>query len=90
MEGKVGAAFSTSAYETGGKEMTIISIICALLVFGMIIVGDPMKATGHFGVGSVGLPNLEEEEYAFKLGARVAKNTLILLLIFFFFERTGY
>jgi NAD(P)H dehydrogenase (quinone) len=56
MEGKVGAVFATSGDPTGGKETTMISIIQALLIYGMIIVGDPMSATGHYGVGCVGAP----------------------------------
>ncbi|MGD8881900.1 MAG: NAD(P)H-dependent oxidoreductase [Desulfobacterales bacterium] len=45
MENKVGAAFSTSGDASGGKETTMMSIIQALLIYGMIIVGDPMSAT---------------------------------------------
>ncbi|MCD4717478.1 MAG: NAD(P)H-dependent oxidoreductase, partial [Desulfobacterales bacterium] len=50
MEGKVGATFATSGDPTGGKETTMMSIIQALLIYGMVIVGDPMSATGHYGV----------------------------------------
>ena len=49
MENKVGAAFSTAGDASGGKETTIMSIIQALLIYGMIIVGDPLSATGHYG-----------------------------------------
>jgi NAD(P)H dehydrogenase (quinone) len=49
MENKVGAAFSTSGDASGGKETTMMSIIQALLIYGLIIVGDPMSATGHQG-----------------------------------------
>jgi NAD(P)H dehydrogenase (quinone) len=42
MGDKVGAAFATSGDPTGGKETTIISIIQALMIYGMIIVGDPL------------------------------------------------
>ena len=47
MEGKVGAAFATSGDPSGGKETTMISIIQALLIYGMVVVGDPISATGH-------------------------------------------
>ena len=50
MENKIGAAFATSGDPSGGKETTMISIIQAMLIYGMIIVGDPFSATGHFGV----------------------------------------
>ena len=73
MEGKVGAAFSTSADPSGGKETTMISILQALLIYGMVIVGDPLSATGHYGVSCVGAPDQGSEENARKLGQRVAE-----------------
>jgi NAD(P)H dehydrogenase (quinone) len=73
MEGKVGAAFATSGDPTGGKETTMMSIIQALLIYGMVIVGDPMSATGHYGVGCVGAPDPASEENGMKLGRRVAE-----------------
>ncbi|MFN3534096.1 MAG: flavodoxin family protein [Desulfatiglandales bacterium] len=72
MEGKVGAAFATSGDPTGGKETTIFSIIQALMIYGMIIVGDPMSATGHYGVGCVGRPDEVAKANGRKLGERVA------------------
>ena len=72
MEGKVGAAFATSADPTGGKETTMMSIIQAMLIYGMVVVGDPMSATGHFGVACVGAPDGKTEENGMKLGQRVA------------------
>jgi NAD(P)H dehydrogenase (quinone) len=73
MEDKVGAAFATGGHPTGGKETTIISILQCMLVYGMIIVGDPMSASGHYGVGCVGQPDQTSEDYGFKLGVRVAE-----------------
>ena len=72
MEGKVGAVFATSGHPTGGKETTMFSIIQALMIYGMIIVGDPMSATGHYGVACSGEPDQESLENGRKLGARVA------------------
>lgn len=40
MEDKIGAAFATSGDASGGKETTLLSIIQAMLISGMIIVGD--------------------------------------------------
>jgi NAD(P)H dehydrogenase (quinone) len=76
MEGKVGAAFSTSGDPTGGKETTMMSIIQALLIYGMIITGDPMSATGHYGTACVGAPDDVAKKNAVKLGQRVAELTL--------------
>jgi NAD(P)H dehydrogenase (quinone) len=73
MENKVGAAFATSGDPSGGKETTIISIVQCLLIYGMIVVGDPMDATGHYGVACVGAPDEKISENGRKLGRRVAE-----------------
>ncbi|MBW1903056.1 MAG: NAD(P)H-dependent oxidoreductase [Deltaproteobacteria bacterium] len=73
MENKVGAAFATSGDPTGGKETTMMSIIQVMLIYGMIIVGDPMSATGHYGVACVGAPDKGIGENGIKLGRRVAE-----------------
>lgn len=72
MEDKIGAAFATSADPSGGKETTIFSIIQAMLIYGMIVVGDPLDATGHYGVSCIGAPDRETASNAAKLGKRVA------------------
>ena len=72
MENKVGAAFATSADPSGGKETTMISILQALLIYGMIVVGDPIDATGHYGVSCLGAPDAAASENGRKLGKRVA------------------
>ena len=73
MENKVGAAFATAGDATGGKETTIFSIIQALMIYGMIIVGDPLAATGHYGTACVGAPDDTTRENARRLGERVAR-----------------
>ncbi len=73
MEDKVGAAFTTSGDPTGGKETTLISIIQCMMIYGMIIAGDPMSATGHYGTACVGIPDTDTIENAKKLGQRVAE-----------------
>ncbi|MDH3565890.1 MAG: NAD(P)H-dependent oxidoreductase [Desulfobacteraceae bacterium] len=73
MEGKIGAAFATSADPSGGKETTMMSIIKVMLIYGMVIVGDPMSATGHFGTSCVGSPDSGTLENGMKLGQRVAE-----------------
>ena len=72
MGDKIGAAFATSGDSSGGKETTIISIIEAMLIYGMIIVGDPLDATGHYGVSCTGAPDTKTSQNAIKLGRRVA------------------
>lgn len=73
MENKIGAAFTTSGDPSGGKETTMMSIIQALMIYGMVIVGDPMSATGHYGVSCVGVPDEDAEKNGIKLGQRVAE-----------------
>lgn len=72
MEDKVGAAFASGGHHTGGKETTIISILQCLLIYGMVVVGDPLSASGHYGVGCLGAPDEAALSDAHKLGARVA------------------
>jgi NAD(P)H dehydrogenase (quinone) len=72
MGDKVGAAFATSGDATGGKETTMMSIVQAFLIYGMIVVGDPLDATGHFGVACTGAPDEKTLGNARKLGRRVA------------------
>ena len=73
MENKVGAAFATSGDPSGGKETTLLSIIQAMLISGMIIVGDPLDATGHYGTSCVGEPDGTTSANGRKLGKRVAE-----------------
>jgi len=69
---KVGAAFATSGDPSGGKETTMFSILQALIILGMVVVGDPMDATGHYGVSCAGVPDERVLKNASKLGKRVA------------------
>jgi NAD(P)H dehydrogenase (quinone) len=45
--GKVGAAFTSSATQHGGNETTLFSIIANLLHFGMVVVGLPYSHQGQ-------------------------------------------
>lgn len=72
MGNKVGAAFATSGDMSGGKETTMMSIIQAFLIYGMIVVGDPLDATGHYGVSCIGAPDEKTAINGKKLGKRVA------------------
>ncbi len=73
MENKVAAAFATGGDASGGKETTMMSIIQCFLIYGMVVVGDPMDATGHYGVACAGAPDKTAMENANKLGRRVAE-----------------
>jgi NAD(P)H dehydrogenase (quinone) len=53
LNGKIGAAFSSSASQHGGNEMTLISIIATLMHLGMIIVGLPYSHQAQLNVDEV-------------------------------------
>ncbi len=53
----------------------MMSIIQCLMIYGMIIVGDPMEATGHYGTACSGAPDADALDNAKKLGGRVAEVT---------------
>ena len=73
MGDKVGAAFATGGDHTGGKETTLLSILHAFLINGMIVVGDPLDMGGHYGVACVGEPDKETLENGRAHGKRVAE-----------------
>jgi NAD(P)H dehydrogenase (quinone) len=53
LNGKVGAAFTSSASQHGGNETTLFSIITNLLHFGMIIVGLPYSHQGQMTLAEI-------------------------------------
>ena len=73
LEGKIGAAFSSAANIGGGNETTIMGIIEAMLISGMVIEGDPQG--DHYGPVSIGKPDKRVEQQCRRRGARIAKLT---------------
>ncbi len=53
LNGKVGAAFTSTATQHGGQETTLFSIITNLLHFGMIVVGLPYSFQGQMRLDEV-------------------------------------
>lgn len=53
LNGKVGAAFTSSATQHGGQETTLFSIITNLLHFGMVVVGLPYSHQGQMTLSEV-------------------------------------
>ena len=53
LNGKVGAAFTSTATQHGGQEATLFSIITNLLHFGMVIVGLPYSHQGQMVIEEV-------------------------------------
>lgn len=53
LNGKVGAAFTSTATQHGGQEMTLFSIIANLLHFGLVVVGLPYSFAGQMRLDEV-------------------------------------
>jgi NAD(P)H dehydrogenase (quinone) len=53
LNGKVGAAFTSTATQHGGQETTLFSLITNLLHFGMVVVGLPYSFQGQMGLDEV-------------------------------------
>ncbi len=73
LSGKVGGAFSSSANIGGGNETTIMGIIEAMLIAGMIVEGDPQG--DHYGPVSIGKPDERVKQQCENRGGRIAKLT---------------
>ena len=53
LNGKVGGAFTSTATQHGGQEVTLFSIITNLMHFGMTIVGLPYSHQGQMTIDEV-------------------------------------
>jgi len=53
LNGKVGAAFTSTATQHGGQEVTLFSIITNLMHFGMTIVGLPYSHAGQMTLDEI-------------------------------------
>ena len=73
LDGKVGAAFTSSANIGGGNETTIMGIIEFMLISGMIVQGDPKG--DHYGPVSIGKPDSRVEKQCTRRGQRIAELT---------------
>ena len=73
LDGKIGAAFSSSANIGGGNETTVTGILNMLLIHGMIIHGDPQG--DHYGPVSIGKPDDRVTKQCRRRGQRIADLT---------------
>jgi NAD(P)H dehydrogenase (quinone) len=73
LDGKVGAAFTSSANIGGGNETTIMGIIEAMLISGMVVQGDPQG--DHYGPVSIGKPDKRVQDQCRRRGQRIAELT---------------
>ncbi|AYO75678.1 MULTISPECIES: NAD(P)H:quinone oxidoreductase [Sphingobium] len=53
LNGKVGAAFTSTATQHGGQETTLFSLITNLLHFGMVVVGLPYSHQGQMSLDEI-------------------------------------
>jgi NAD(P)H dehydrogenase (quinone) len=71
LEGMVGGAFASSGGTHTGAETTIISLLEALMVHGMVVQGT--SSTNHYGAASVGAPDEKALEVCRRMGERLGK-----------------
>ena len=71
LDGKVGAAFTSSGGVATGAETTLLSIVQAMLVHGMIVQGR--SEDKHYGAAAVGTAKEKDIASCKDLGKRVAR-----------------
>ncbi len=72
LDGMVGGAFTSSENIAGGNETTIMAILEALLIHGMIIKGISKGNYDHYGPVVIGKPDKKELEQCRNYGREVA------------------
>ena len=73
LDGKVAAAFTSSANIGGGNETTVMGIIEAMLIAGCVVQGDPRG--DHYGPVSIGKPDKRVAKQCRRRGQRIAELT---------------
>ncbi len=71
LDGIVGGAFSSSANVGGGNETTILDILNAMLIHGMIVQGDWQG--DHYGPVAIGAPDERSTKCCRRHGSRIGK-----------------
>ncbi len=71
LDGKIGAAFTSSIQIGGGNETTILDILNAMLIHGMIVQGDWQG--DHYGPVSIGSPDARAVKECVRAGSRIAQ-----------------
>jgi NAD(P)H dehydrogenase (quinone) len=77
LTGKVGGAFTSSGMTGGGGETTILGILQAFMIHGMIVVGDAEMQ--HYGPLAIGKPDKEAIETCHNYGMKIAGLTRKIL-----------
>lgn len=72
LEGKLGAAFTSSCGD--GDDTTLTSLIQAMLIHGMLVIGGPQQRRCYtYGVSVIGKPTKEDAKICKALGKRVVE-----------------
>lgn len=70
LDGKAGAAFTTAGSTATGAETTLLSILTAMLIHGMVVQGRSSEK--HFGAACVGKPDAKALKFGMEMGKRTA------------------
>jgi len=70
LDGKIGGAFSSARNIAGGNETTVLSILEAMLIHGMIIQGDPRG--DHYGPVAMSADDKRSDENCVRFAKRFA------------------
>jgi NAD(P)H dehydrogenase (quinone) len=73
LDGKVGGAFASSGGPGGGNETTVLDLLKALMIHGMIVKG--MTMGDHYGPIAVGAPDSRSREQCLNYGREIAALT---------------
>lgn len=76
LDGKVGGGFASAGGIGGGNETTVLDIIKALMIHGMIVKGEAMG--DHYGPVAIGAPDERSRKECLKYGRSVAALALRL------------
>ena len=76
LTGKVGGAFTSSGGTASGAETTLLSIVQAMLIHGMIVQGRADDK--HYGIAVTGAPKKRDLAECEELGKRIADLVLKL------------
>jgi len=73
LAGKLGAAFTSSCGD--GDDTTLTSLIQAMLIHGMLVIGGPKaKRCYTYGISVIGKPTREDAEMCKALGKRIVES----------------
>jgi NAD(P)H dehydrogenase (quinone) len=68
---RIGGAFASAGMMGGGGETTIMSMIQAMLIHGMVVIGDARLQ--HYGPLSIGKPDDNDIDTCTKYGQKIAQ-----------------